>query len=84
MQSGSTVHRSPSAEAALELLTMISTGGGLVERIVVTRTGAQISVVELRQAAEQEARRSGKGPVRMRLFSRLLGNLRSHIATGHR
>lgn len=56
MQSGATVHRSPNAEAAMELVSMIAMSGGRIDMIVVTRTGKQISVVELRQLAEDETR----------------------------
>lgn len=54
MQSGATLHRAPSAQAALELMSMIVSGGGAIDRIVVTRTGQPISLVELNQLADGE------------------------------
>lgn len=52
---GTTVHRAISAKAALEALNLIQGGGGTVVKIVVTRTGDEISIKELRQLADDEA-----------------------------
>lgn len=54
MQSGATVHRAPTAKAAMELVSMIALSGGTLEKIVVTRTGEQVSVSELRDHAMSE------------------------------
>ena len=51
---GTILHRARSAKAAIEAMDMLRAGGGVVLKIVVTRTGQEISVVELQLLARRE------------------------------
>ncbi len=51
---GTILHRARSAKAAIERHGACSGGGGVVLKIVVTRTGQEISVVELQLLAPRE------------------------------
>jgi hypothetical protein len=51
---GTVLHRAASAKAALEAMDMLKAGGGVVQKITVTRTGQAISVPELQLLARRE------------------------------
>jgi|EndMetStandDraft_4_1072995.scaffolds.fasta_scaffold1665351_1 hypothetical protein len=51
---GTVLHRAASAKAALEAMDMLKAGGGVVQKITVTRTGQVISVPELQLLARRE------------------------------
>jgi hypothetical protein len=48
------LHRAASAKAALEAMKMLQAGGGVIQKIVVTRTGREVTVEELRLLAKDE------------------------------
>jgi hypothetical protein len=54
LSSGTVLHRSRSAADAIEAMELLQSGGGVVLKIVVTRTGKEISVAELQLLARRE------------------------------
>jgi hypothetical protein len=51
---GAVLHRAASAQAALEDIELLKSGGAAVEKIVATLSGTEISVAELRLLAQDE------------------------------
>jgi hypothetical protein len=54
LSTGTVLHRSKSAGDALEAMELLRSGGGIVLKIVVTRTGQELSVAELQLMARHE------------------------------
>jgi hypothetical protein len=54
LSSGTVLHRSKSAADAIEAMELLQSGGGVVLKIVVTRTGEELSVAELQLLARRE------------------------------
>ncbi len=91
MQSGSTIHRAPNARVAVELLGLIVASGGTIEKVMITRTGQQLSIIELRQVAQNEADSdAGQPPRSLRdskrwwFWRRGLGKLRTRLMSSTR
>jgi hypothetical protein len=51
---GTILHRARSAKAAIDAMDMLKAGGGVILKVVVTRTGREISVPELQRLARKE------------------------------
>jgi hypothetical protein len=56
LQTGTVVHQSLSAAAALETMRLLKTGGGVVVKVTATRSGKEVSVAELQVLAKDERR----------------------------
>ena len=54
LSTGTVLHRSKSAADALEAMKLLQSGGGVVLKILVTRTGEELSVAELQLMARRE------------------------------
>jgi ribosomal protein L30/L7E len=54
LQTGSVLHRAPSAAAALETMRLLKMGGAVVVKVTATRNGKEVSVAELHQLARDE------------------------------
>jgi hypothetical protein len=54
LSSGTVLHRSKSAADAIEAMELLRSGGGVVLKIVVTRTGKELSVAELQLLARRD------------------------------
>jgi hypothetical protein len=51
---GTGLHRAPSATKAVEMIGLLAKSGAAIDSIVITRTGKQVSLAELRLLAKDE------------------------------
>ena len=51
---GTGFHRAPPAKSAIEMTELLATSGARVVKIVIARSGKELSVAELRLLAEDE------------------------------
>jgi hypothetical protein len=54
LQTGTVLHRAPSAGAALETMRLLKMGGAVVVKVTATRSGKEVSVAELQLLAKDE------------------------------
>jgi hypothetical protein len=60
LSAGTGLHRANTASDALEVIELLRMGGGVVLKIVGTRTGQQVTLAELQLMARREHPKTGR------------------------